>query len=119
MLNDSAVLIEPEDVDSGPVAIAGPFLVAMQHHEVALSDDTLEMNTLAGVLPRHSLEVLDERIFAVGHFGVVLSVFLACVLFDGLGWTTLIEHQIVEHGHCALVSLALLTHAGLRTGSAA
>ena len=119
MLDDLAVLIETEDVDPSPVSITGPFLMAMQHDEVALGDDTLEVDALPGELPRHSLEVLDERVLAVGYFRVVLNVLFARVLLDGLGRTTLIEHQIVELSHHLLVSLCPITHAELHTGFAA
>ena len=47
VLHDPARRIQAEDVDPGPVAIAGPLLVTVQDDIVALPDDPLELDPLA------------------------------------------------------------------------
>ena len=54
MLNDLARLVEAKDVDAGPVAIAGPVLVAVQHDEVTLGNDPPDFD------PPTALDVLVE-----------------------------------------------------------
>ena len=67
-------LVEAKDVDAGPVAVAGPVLIAVQHDEVALGNDPPELDPFARILTRHPLEVLDERRLAVGDHRIVLRV---------------------------------------------
>src|SRR6185503_1652258 len=61
VLDDLSLLVESEDVDPRPVAIARPVLVAVQHHVVALTDHAFELNPLARVLECHPFEILHER----------------------------------------------------------
>ena len=84
MLDDLAVVVEPEDVDAGVLVVAGPGLVAVQDDEVALGDHPLELDSLARVLRRHPLEVVDERLLAVADLRVVLDVLGTGVALDGL-----------------------------------
>ncbi len=80
----------------GVVLVAGPLLVAMQDDEVAFRDRALEVNALAGILPRHPLEVRDEGGLAVGDVRVVLDIVVARIAADGLRRLALVEHQVVE-----------------------
>ena len=87
MFDDLAVVVELEDVHTRPVVITRPLLETVQHDVVAFGDDPLELNPLPWVLLRHASEVLDERLLAVRHAGIVLDVRIADVLMDGtLPW---------------------------------
>jgi hypothetical protein len=74
VLDDLAVLVESENIDARIVVIAGSVLKTMEHHEVAFSYRSLELDTLAGILPGHSLKVFDKRLLAVADMGIVLSI---------------------------------------------
>ena len=66
VLDELAVRVESKDVDAGPGAVARPLLVTMQDDEIALGDRTLDVDSLAGIFPRHSKEIVDElRAFRV------------------------------------------------------
>ena len=110
MLDDPAIVVEAEDVDSGPVPIPGPLLVAMQDDEIVLGDRPFEVHPFARIIPRHTLEVLDERFLAIGHFRVVLYVDVSGLLLDGLRWLTPVEHQVVEGHDGFLVILESVAH---------
>src|SRR5216684_5000133 len=105
VLNHLAVVVEAEDVDTGPVGIAGPCLVAVQHHVAPLGDDALELDMLARILGGHTYKVVDEGLLAVADVGVVLNVRVARVERDGLGGAALVEHQVVEGDDALLVPL--------------
>jgi hypothetical protein len=47
VFDDLAVIIEAEDIHSGPHMIAGPILAAMKDHVVALGDHMFEFHTPA------------------------------------------------------------------------
>ena len=98
MLDDLAILVETEDIDSCPifVAIAGPLLVTMQHNAVALGDDSLEVHQFPGVLLRHPLEIVDERLLPVCYVRIVLDVHITHVPLYRLSRLALVEHQIVK-----------------------
>jgi len=85
VLNDLAVLVEPEDVNPGVVTVTRPDLVAMQHDVVALGQGALDLDVLAGVLRGHAFEVVDEGLLAVANKRVVLSVDFVGVGGDRLG----------------------------------
>jgi hypothetical protein len=74
VFDDLALVIEPEDVDAGPVAVAGPLLIAVKHDEVIVGQHSAEFNAFAGVLAGHAFEVFDERILSVGDDRIVLRV---------------------------------------------
>ncbi len=80
-----AVVLQAEDVDTGVVVIAGPDLVAVEHDEVALGDDPLELLALAWILARHAFEVVDEGLLRVPDVRVVLDADVAREPLDGLG----------------------------------
>ncbi len=84
MFDDLAARIEAEDVDAR-VLLFGPELVAVQDDVVAFGKGALEFDALAGILGGHALEVVDERLFAVGDVRVVLDVGVTDELLDGLG----------------------------------
>jgi hypothetical protein len=48
VLDDLALGVQPEDVDTGVVVITGPSLVAVQDDEVPLSDSPDEVDPLTG-----------------------------------------------------------------------
>jgi hypothetical protein len=96
MLDDLAIIIEPENVDGGEILHTGPFLQAVQDYVVAFGKGAFYGDTLAGVLPRHALKEVDKAQFAGLDVGIVLNEFVADILFDGVAYLVLIENQIVE-----------------------
>jgi hypothetical protein len=103
VFDDSAAVVEAEDVDPGPIMIAGPVLQAMQHDVIALGDDSFELNTLSGIVLPHPREVFDESVLAVRDGGVVLDVDVASLFLDGFVWAALVKHQVVKSGDGGLV----------------
>lgn len=61
VLDNRALIIEPKDINPCPVAIARPLLVAVQHNEVIVGQDSPEFDAFAGVLASQPFEVFDER----------------------------------------------------------
>src|SRR5687767_9237009 len=110
MLHDPTLLVQPEDVDPRPIAVARPLLVAVQHHVITLGKHPLELHPLARIFSRHPGEVLHEALLAVGDRRVVLDVYLADIAVDGLRRVALVEHEIIE-GHDRLFVLLLAGHA--------
>lgn len=96
MLDDPVRVVEAEDVDAGVVIVARPMLVAVQHDQVTLDDRALDLDALAGVLRGHPIEVVDERLLAVGDVRVVLRVGVAGEPLDRLPRQASVEHQVVE-----------------------
>ena len=96
MLDDFAVVVKTEYVDSGIVPIARPRLVAVENDIVAFGDDALERDVLARVFARHSFEVIDEGLFSVADVRVVLDVDVAGVALDGFAGAAVIEHERIE-----------------------
>ena len=70
MLNDLAEVIESEDVDARILLVTGPGLSAVQHDVVAFSNRTDELDMLAEVVAGHTVEVVNEPLFAVGDMGL-------------------------------------------------
>ena len=64
--------------------VAGTPSWAVQHDKVVLGDGALELHPLPWVLPRHTFEVVDERVLTVGDVWVVLSVVRAGVPLNHL-----------------------------------
>src|SRR5688572_14462342 len=127
MLDDLAVLVEAEDVDTGELLVARPRLVAVEGHEVAVGQRSLELHPLAGILERHPLEVRDERLLSVLDVRVVLDVVVADVALDRLCRAGPVEHEVVERLGVLRVLLQAIVHywsggvaafAGIRAGSA-
>src|SRR5262249_45729916 len=110
VLDDLAIIVEPEDIDAGPVAIARPLLVTVQHDELALGDRALELDALARVLTRHALEVIDEGLLTVRDAGIVLGIRRARKADYRFGRIALVEHQIVERDHGRLVMFEVVGH---------
>jgi hypothetical protein len=73
-------------------ASPGLLLVAVQDHIFLFSDNSSELDTFARVLPRHTLEVFNESLFAVSDGWVVLNVYIASIALDRIGRLALIEH---------------------------
>ena len=48
MLDDLAIVIRPEDIHAGPIAVARPLLLAVEDNVVSLGDHTLEVHAFAG-----------------------------------------------------------------------
>lgn len=110
VFDDFPLLIEPENINSRPVGIARPLLVAVQHDIISLRDHVFEFHALARIFCRHALEMGDEGCFAIPDRRVVLDVLVAGVAFDGLRRAALVEHQVVEGRHRALVAFELVGH---------
>ena len=108
MLNDLAILIEAEDIDPGPIVVAGPLLVTVQHNVISLCNDSFELHAFPRVLQRHAGKVLDERFLAVRYCGVVLDVQISSILLDGLLRLALIEHQVVEGDYRRLIFVEVM-----------
>jgi len=53
--------------------------MAMQNHVVAFSYDSLDMDSLPGILARHALEVRDERLLSIANVRTALDVAVAGV----------------------------------------
>ena len=70
VFHDLALIIEPEDVDSGPHMIARPVLATMKNHIVALGDHPFEFHTLTGVIASGFLEIRDESFLPVSSPGL-------------------------------------------------
>jgi len=85
VFDDLAVVIEPKDVDPRPIAVPRPLLIAVQHDEVIVGQNSPEFNALAGILASHAFEVFDECILAVGDDRIVLRVAGADVPPDRFG----------------------------------
>lgn len=84
MLDYPTSVVQTKDVDPGPILVAGPFLAAVQHDVVALRNGALEVHPLTWILPGHALEVLNERLLAIGDMRVVLTS-PACLWMASLG----------------------------------
>jgi hypothetical protein len=112
MLDDFAILVETEDIDARPifVAIRRSVLITVQYNVVALGDDALEVHAFPGVLLRHTLEIVDERLLPVCYVRIVLEVDITRVPLYRLGGLALVEHQVVEAHHGLLVALELIAH---------
>src|SRR5512145_596913 len=105
MLDDLPVFVEAEDVDPCIVLAAWPSLMAVQDDVLALSDGADELHVLAGILSRHALEVVDERLLAIADVRVVLDVRVARVHLEGLRGLALVEHEVVERLDVPLVGV--------------
>lgn len=96
MFNNFSVVVKTENVDTGIVFIARPLLKAMQHNQVALSQDSLKRHPFPRKLSRHPLEIFDECLLAVTDGRVMLDVFVSNETLDGCSWLRLIKHQIIK-----------------------
>jgi hypothetical protein len=108
VLHDLALIIEAEDVDSGPQMITGPILATMKDHVIAFGDHPFEFHSLAGVIASGFLEICDEPFFAISDTRIVLDVLLSRIPLDRLPRATLIEHKVVESHHVLLVALQVV-----------
>jgi hypothetical protein len=108
VFNDSAFVVEPEDVHSGIVEIARPSLAAVQHHMVPVCEGPDNVDVLTGIVGGHPLEILNECLLSITDVGIVLDVDLAGELLDCLSRLALIEHEIVEGDDSRLVPLECL-----------
>jgi hypothetical protein len=82
----------------------------MGDDEIALRQNMLEFDTLAGKLARRFLEVIDKRLDPVGNAGVMLNIFSANIFLCRFARTTLIEKQIVEIDDRLFISLKKIRH---------
>src|SRR5262249_16608098 len=94
MLDNLAIVIEPEYVDAGPVTCTRPRLLSMQDHVVSFGNGTSEVDMLAWVPILYVGEIVDEALFAIGYRRVMLDVDTSRIFFDGFGWFVLIKHQV-------------------------
>jgi hypothetical protein len=112
MLDDLALLIQAEDVDSDPIIVAGPFLAGVQHHVVAFGDGALEEHLLAGVILAQAGEVIDKALLAIPYGGIMLNIGSPGVQGNGFGWLVLVEHQVVKGFGCFFILFELAGHRG-------
>lgn len=110
MFHNFAIVIEAKNVYPGLVVAPWPLLMAVEYNEIAFRNCSLEVDLFAWVFRVHTLEILDERLFTVSHFGVVLDVHIADVFFNGFTRLTLIEHQIIECPRVPFVFLQTIAH---------
>ena len=94
VLDDLAVVVQPENVDTRPGMVAWPVLPAVQDDKVAFGDSADEIDALVGELTSCVLKVIDKGLLAIAHARIVLDVFCTNVALDGVTRTRLIEHQI-------------------------
>ena len=55
VLDDLALVIQPEDIDPGPVAVVRPVLVSVADDQMAVRQDLPELDPLPGIFARHAL----------------------------------------------------------------
>ena len=110
MFHNFAVVIEPEDVDPGPIAFPWPFCMHVHDHVIALSDHPHDMRPLSRIRLRHADKVLNERLLPICHARIMLNVQLPDLPRDCFGGLTLVEHQIIELQHGFFVPLQLICH---------
>src|SRR5262249_47817330 len=65
VLDDLSIAFQSEDVDARPSVITGPILPTMKNDVVSLGYDSFELDMFAGVIARHALEVVYERLLSV------------------------------------------------------
>lgn len=106
MLNDLPRLIKAKDVNARPVfvGVCWPDLMTMQNDQVTLCDRALVDDFLPGILPRHSLEVIDEEFLSISNVRIVLPVSRTYELRDSVTRFAVVEHHVVErHGVAAIL----------------
>ena len=113
VLDDPAIVIEPEDIDASPLAVAWPVLIAVQHNECAVREHPSKLDALAGIFLGHPGEVVNEGILAISHHRVVLRVGGTDESLDCLRWLGPVEHQVVEVGDLTFVALGVVLTANL------
>jgi len=96
MLYDFPVPVQAKNVYAGPVGIARPLLPRVKNHVISFREYPHEMDALAGVLLRHTLEVANKPLLTVFYHWIVLNVGIANMPFDSCGGAALVEHQVVE-----------------------
>jgi hypothetical protein len=111
VLNDLALSVDTEDINPSPVLVlvGRPLLMAVENDIVSFRYNPLELHTFARVVLGHPVEVVNEGLFAIRHMRIVLNVCGACIPFDCLSGSALIEHQVVERNHVSLVTFQRLT----------
>jgi hypothetical protein len=77
---------------------------------VPLREDPFEVDALPRILPRHLVEVGDERLLAVRYVRVVLDVPVPGVFFYRLRGLALVERQVVEGGDVPFVAFEGIVH---------
>src|SRR5688500_3016061 len=110
MLDDLAVVIQSEDVDASPIAVAWPLLVAMQYDVIPFGNHALEVDAFAGIFLRHPRKVCDKRVLAIRYRWVMLNVDISDVARDRFSGLALVEHQVVELHHVLLILLQTVCH---------
>ena len=70
VLNNLSLVIEPKNIDTGPIAFSGPVLKAMQDDVVIFGQHSPELNALARVLASHAFEVSMNASFPSATIGL-------------------------------------------------
>jgi len=104
VFNDFAFVIQSEDVNPGVVVVAWPVLEAVKNNKLTLGNGSLDLDAFAWPLAGHSLEISDETVLSRRNVWIMLSVDVADITFDGLEWSTLIEHELVKSDYIFLVA---------------
>ena len=93
VLNNLSLVIEPKKIETGPIAISGPVLKAMQDDVVIFGQHSPELNALArysrAMRSKYSMNASFPR-----RPSVVLGVGRANMATYRFGRLALIEHQI-------------------------
>jgi hypothetical protein len=113
MLDDLAVLVEPEDINTSVRGVTRPSLMTMEHDEVILCNRPLKLGPLAGIFSSHAIEVVDERLLPISHMRVVLHVDVTGIPFNGLSRAIPVEHQVVEGHGIVLVLFESIGHGAI------
>ena len=103
MLDNLSIGVQAKDVDAGPITIVRPVLVAVQNDEVLIGEYSAELHSFSGIRVSHPLEVVDERVLAIGDHRIVLSVRRSYVSSYRFAWLRVVEHQVVECGDSGFV----------------
>jgi hypothetical protein len=108
MFDDPSPVVEPENIDPRVIVISRPVLEAVKNDIVTLGDSPLDLNSLAGPLARHALEIGDEAVLSRRDVRIVLNIVFTDVSLDGLVRPALVEHHQVEGDHIRLVAFQVL-----------
>jgi len=107
MLDDFAVAIEAEDINSSVLEPFGPDLVAMQNHQIAFRDGAFYIDPLARVFTGHAFEIIDEGFFACPDVRIVLDVVVADEVLYRTPRLARVEHQFVKNDGISPVGIQI------------
>src|SRR5205085_6361946 len=110
---DNLAILQPENVDHRRAACSlCRNHVAMNSNKIALSDESLKLETQIRVLASNPFHKGDERLRAITGHGVVLAIRRPDVLLHGFLGLSLVEGEIIKGFDVGLV-LVRAGHASL------